>query len=126
MAFGQKTEIGKNTMHIIWNLLLLSLSVFAVSRFLPGIHCKNFGTAVAVAVVYSVINFIFGWLLILISLPAVILTFGLFIFVINAILLSLTNKFVQGFWIDDFGTTIVAAFCITLAHAVLKWIFILK
>jgi len=110
-------------MYILWNLLLLSLAVFAVSRFLPGIRCKNFGTAVAVAVVYSVINFIFGWLLVLISLPAIILTFGLFIFVINAILLSITDKFFQDFQIENFGTTIVAAFCITVAHAVLKWIF---
>lgn len=110
-------------MQIFWNLFLLSLVVFAVSRFLPGIHCKNFGTAVAVAVVYSVINFVMGWFLILISLPAVFLTFGLFIFVINAVLLAITDKLVDGFRIRDFTTTVIAAVFITIAHSVTKSIF---
>ena len=110
-------------MHIIWNLLLLSLAVFAVSKFLPGIRCKNVGTAVAVAVVYSVINFIIGWFLVLISLPAIVLTLGLFIFVINAILLYITDKLIEDYEIVNFGTTIIAAFFITIAHSLLKWIF---
>jgi putative membrane protein len=110
-------------MHFIWNLVLLSFIVFSVSRFLPGIQCKNFGTAVAVAVVYSIINFIFGWLLVLISLPAIFLTLGLFIFVINAVLLYVTDKMIEDYQIDNFGTTVVAAFFITIAHSFLKWIF---
>jgi len=110
-------------MHLIWNLLLLSLAVFAVSKFLPGIRCKNVGTAVAVAVVYSVINFIIGWFLVLISLPAIVLTLGLFIFVINAILLYITDKLIEDYEIVNFGTTIIAALFITIAHSLLKWIF---
>jgi putative membrane protein len=109
--------------HLIWNLLLLSLAVFAVSRFLPGIHCKSFGTAVVVAIVYSIINLFTGWFLVLISLPAIFLTLGLFLFVINAVLLYVTDKLIQDFHIHNFGTTILAAFCITVAHTVLKWIF---
>ena len=110
-------------MHLVWNLLLLSLAVFAVSRFLPGIRCKHFGTAVAVAVVYSIVNFIIGWFLVLISLPAIVLTLGLFLFVINAVLLFVTDKLIEDFEIVDFGTTILAAFLITIAHSILKWIF---
>ncbi|MBW2218233.1 MAG: phage holin family protein [Deltaproteobacteria bacterium] len=110
-------------MHLVWNLLLLSLAVFAVSKFLPGIRCKNFGTAVAVAVVYSIINFFIGWFLVLISLPAIVLTLGLFIFVINALLLYITDKMIEDYEIVNFGTTIIAALFITIAHSLLKWIF---
>lgn len=110
-------------MHIVWNLLLLSIAVFAVSRFLPGIRYKNYGTAIAVAVVYSIINFIFGWLLVLLTLPAIILTLGLFMFVVNAALLYVTDKMIEDYEIQSFGTTVLAAFFITIAHSFLKWVF---
>jgi len=110
-------------MHIVWNLLLLSIAIFAVSRFSPGIRCKNYGTAIAVAVVYSIINFIFGWLLVLLTLPVIILTLGLFMFVINAALLYVTDKLIKDFQIKSFSTTILAAFFITISHSFLKWVF---
>lgn len=110
-------------MSLIWNLLLLSLAVFAVSRFLPGIRCKSIGTAVTVAVVYSIINFFIGWLLVFISLPALVLTLGLFVFIINALLLYITDKLIEDYEIESFGTTIIAAFFITIIHYLLKWIF---
>ena len=82
-------------MSVIWNILLLSVAVFGVSRFMPGIRCKNFGTAIGVAVIYSIINFFIGWLLVLLSLPAILLTLGLFIFVINAVLLYITDQMID-------------------------------
>ncbi|MDQ1270945.1 MAG: putative rane protein, partial [Thermodesulfobacteriota bacterium] len=74
------------------NILILSVAEFLLANFLPGIRVKHFGTAIWVAIVYSLINFFFGWLLILLSLPFIIITFGLFKLVINAVLLWLTNK----------------------------------
>jgi len=55
------------------NLLILSVAVFLVANFLPGIQVKHFGTAIMVAIVYSLVNFFFGWLLIFLSLPFIIL-----------------------------------------------------
>ena len=107
----------------LWNILLLSLAVFLVARIMPGIHLKGFGTAVVVAIVYSLINYLIGWLLLLITLPAVIITFGLFKFVINAFLLWITDKLIDDFEIKGFGITLVAAFFITIADSILKWIF---
>ena len=107
----------------LWSILLLSLTVFLVARLLPGIHLKGFGTAVIVAVVYSLINYLFGWLLLLLTLPAVIITFGLFKFVINAFLLWITDKMIDDFKIEGFGTALIAAFLITLIDSALRWIF---
>ncbi|EMS77777.1 MULTISPECIES: phage holin family protein [Desulfotignum] len=108
-------------MSTLVNILILSIAVFLVANFLPGIRIKNFMTAVIVAIVYSVISFLFGWLLILISLPFIIITFGLFKLVINAILLWGTDKLVQDFKIRDFFTTFIAALCITLVDSFIKW-----
>ncbi len=108
---------------IIVNVLILSVAVFLVSQFLPGIRVKNFTTAILVAVVYSVINFFTGWLLILLTLPFMILTFGLFKLVINAFMLWLTDKLMEDFEIKNLLTTFIAAACITLVDSVIKWVF---
>ncbi len=104
------------------NILILSVAVFLVSQLLPGIHIKGFLTAVGVAIVYSLINFFFGWLFVLLSLPFIIVTFGLFMLVINAFVLWLTDKLVRNFEIQGFGTTIIAAFLITLVDSGIKWL----
>jgi putative membrane protein len=107
----------------LWNTLLLSIAIFLVASLLPGIHLKNFGTSVIVALVYSLINYLIGWLLLLMTLPAVIITFGLFKLVINAFLLWVTNKLIDDFEIEGVGTTLIAAFLITFADSILRWIF---
>ncbi len=110
-------------MHTLWNILLLSVTVFVVAKMLPNIRIKSFLTAVVVAVVYSIINFFVGWLLVLLSLPVMIITFGLFTFVINAILLWVTDQLIEDFEIKGFGTTLLAAFLITIISTLLRWVF---
>jgi putative membrane protein len=111
-------------MSFLLNIILLSVAIFLVAKLLPRIHLKSFGTAVIVSIVYSVINYFIGWLLILLTLPAVIITFGLFKFVINAFLLWMTDQLIEDFEIDGFGTTLAAAFLITVTDSILKWVFL--
>lgn len=110
-------------MSIIINILILSAAVFLVANFLPGIRIKNFMTAIVVALVYSVINFFVGWLLVLLTLPFLIITFGLFKLVINAGLLWVTDQMIEDFEIKDFFTTFIAALCITVVDSIIKWVF---
>lgn len=110
-------------MTIILNLLLKSLAIFAVAKLLPGIQIKNFGTAIIVAIVYSLINLLLGTLLFILALPAIVITFGLFTFIIDAFLLWITDKVIDDFEIDNFVTTILAAFLITVSDGILNWIF---
>ena len=114
---------GYTMTNFLWNILLLSISVFLVAQFLPGIRLKNFGTAVIVAVVYSLISYLIGWLLVFISLPFLFITFGLFKFAINAFLLWLTDKMMEDFDIDGIGTTLLAAILITIMDSIFRWIF---
>ncbi len=108
---------------IIWNLFLLSAAVFMVSSFLPGIRIENYGTAVIVAVVYSIINLLLGWVLVFLSFPLILITFGLFNFVINAFMLWITDKMIDGFEIQGAGTTLLASFLISVTYSVLRFIF---
>ncbi|MBF0388684.1 MAG: phage holin family protein [Desulfamplus sp.] len=108
---------------MIWNIILLSLSVFIVANVLPGIYIKSYWTAFVVAIVYSIVSFFTGWLLIILTLPFMLITFGLFKFVINAFLLFITDKLIEDFKIKDGITTFVAALCISIVDSMLRWIF---
>jgi putative membrane protein len=103
-------------MMFLLNILLLSAAVFVVASLMPAIRIKNYGTALIVALVYSVINFLIGWLLRFLALPFIWITLGLFTFVINAFLLWVTDKLIQDFEIKSIVSTLIAAFLITLIH----------
>lgn len=95
-------------------LLLNALVIFVVARVVPGVRIRGFGTAIAVALVYSVLAVFLKWLLVLLSLPLVIVTFGLFLFVINGVLLWMTDKLVDGLHIKDKTSLALATIGITL------------
>ena len=109
-------------MSVLINIFFLSVAVFVVAQLLPSIHLKNFGTAIVVAIVYSILSFFLGGLLTFLSLPLMFITVGLFKFVINAFLLWLTDLFIKDFKIDGIGAVLLAAFLITLFDALLHWV----
>ena len=85
-----------------FKVLVCSVNVFILEMILPGIEIKDFGTAVAVAIVLSLLDAIVKPLLIILTLPATILTLGLFLFVINAGIILLDAYFVHGFKVENF------------------------
>lgn len=109
-------------MSILMGLFAFSLSVFLVAIFLPSVRVRSFGSAVTVAVVYGVLKFFLHWVLVLVSLPFIIITLGLFLIVINAFLLWLTDKLIDGFEIDSVGSTLVASVLISVLDIVLRWV----
>lgn len=111
-------------MNFLLNILFFSAAVFIVANVMPTIKIKNYWTAVVVAVVYSVINFLVGWLLTILAFPFIVITFGLFTFVVNAILLWLTDKLIDDFEIEGFMSTLIAALLISLINSGLRWMLL--
>ena len=85
-----------------FKVLVCSVNVFILAYILPGIAIVDFFTAIIVAVVLSLLDAIVKPLLIILTLPATILTLGLFLFVINAAIILLDAYFVHGFKVDSF------------------------
>jgi putative membrane protein len=83
-------------------ILVCSVNVFILAYILPGIHIVDFFTAVIVAIVLSLLDAVIKPILILLTLPATILTLGLFLFVINATIILLDAHFVHGFEVRSF------------------------
>jgi putative membrane protein len=105
------------------SLLLGGVAFLIVARILPGFELRGgFGSAVLVAFVYGVIKALLWKLLVILSFPLVLLTLGLFIFVINAFLLWLTDKLVRRLEVRSFGTLILAAVLLSVLDFVFRLI----
>lgn len=90
--------------------LLSALSLLVVAFLLPkGFHLDSPWIALLVAAVLGIANIIVKPLLVLLTLPVTLLTFGIFLFVINAVILLLVSSVVKGFIIDGFATAFFAA-----------------
>ncbi len=92
---------------MIWAWLLNSVSVYATASLLKGVEIKNFWSAVFVAALLALINVLVKPILLFLSLPITIITFGLFVWVINAALIMLVDALVEGFKVKNFGWAIL-------------------
>ena len=106
----------------VLDVLILSTSVFLVTRILSSITVKNFTTAVLVALVYGILKTLLTGILVFFSLPFMILSLGLFLFVINAVLLWMTNLLIKNFEVKGCFSTVIAAFLITVIDILLHWL----
>jgi putative membrane protein len=107
---------------VVW--LINSLALLTVAYVLPGIKVADFTTAMIAAVVLGLVNAVIRPILILLTLPATILTLGLFIFVINGLLFwfvgsTLQGFSVSGFWWGFFGAIVYSIVSWALASVVL-------
>jgi putative membrane protein len=105
-------------MHFITQTLVTAFSLILIARVLPGITFSGLGALIITAVVLGILNALVRPLLVILTLPITIVTLGLFLFVINGILLYATSLFVSGFAVANLFTAVVAS----LAIAVISFI----
>ena len=89
-------------MNFLIRVLVVAAVSFGLAHLLGGVHVTDFWTALVFAVVLALLNMFIKPLLILFTLPVTFITLGLFLFVINALVVLLASKFVDGFSIDNF------------------------
>lgn len=98
---------------IILRWILSALTVMLVAYLVPGIGVSNFYAALLVALFLGLLNALIRPILILLTLPITVLSLGLFVFVINALILLVVSSIVKGFEVSGFSTA--------LAGAVILW-----
>ena len=111
-------------MRLLLQWILYALSFMIVSKLLPGFHVRDFGSALVVAVVYGVLHILLFRVLVFLAFIPVFLTFGLFIFVINAFLLFLTDALLEQFEIDSIPTALVGAVLLTILNGIWRWLLL--
>ncbi len=93
--------------------LILTLAMMAIPYVIPGFIVDSWQQALLAAAVIGLLNIIVKPLFIILTLPITILSLGLFLFFINPILLMLTDYFVPGLIIENFGTAFWAGLILT-------------
>jgi putative membrane protein len=106
-------------MRLILRLLVTAAVAFILARILSGVHVDDYWTAIIFSIVLGLLNIFLKPLLILFTLPLTLLTFGLFLFIINTITVLLASAWVKGFKIDSFGWGLLFSFLLTLITSAL-------
>lgn len=108
---------------LVANWLVRTAAILVVSYLGLGIHVSGVITAVIAAVVLSLVDLIIRPLLIALTLPVTVLTFGLFIFVVNGVMLLIVSLFVPGFSVLGLGGAMIASVVIGIVGTLLERLF---
>jgi putative membrane protein len=106
-------------MGILINWLVTTLAVLIAAYLLPGVAVKNFVAGLLTALVLGLVNAILRPVLVILTLPLTVVTLGLFIFVINALLVLLTSAVVPGFEVRSFGWALLFSLLFSIVSFVL-------
>lgn len=102
-------------------ILLNSVLFLFLSWLMPSFHVEDFGAALIASFVLALVNILVRPILYILTLPATILTLGLFSFILNALMLLLVNKMTgTGFEITGFGQALLIAILMAILNVILN------
>lgn len=110
-------------MSTIVNFLIYVAAVYISALIVPGIKIKGWGTAVLVGLLLVLARYTVEPILVLLTLPVTILTLGLFLIVINALVIKIVAALVDDFRVDGFLSAVLYAVVLAAVNAALQWIF---
>lgn len=99
--------------------LVLTVAVWVATRLVPGVEYEGWASLLLAAMVLGFLNSLVKPVLLVLSLPFVIMTFGLFVLIINALVLMLASKLVEGFHVAGFWPAMGASLIISLVSMLL-------
>ncbi len=106
-------------MNFILKIVLSAVAVLLIANFLPGVTVVNFTNAVIVAVVLALLKVTIKPLLIILTLPVTIITLGLFLLVINALIILLADNLIDGFHVTGFWVALLFSLILSLFESIL-------
>ena len=104
-------------MKLLLRILITSTLVMFISYLMKGVVVDEFSTALIVAIVLGLLNFFVKPVLVLFTLPVTVFTLGLFLLVINAIIILMCDHFVDGFDVNGFWTALFFSIILSLSQS---------
>ena len=101
-------------------VLITGIAVFLAVMVVPGLEVGSFGAGLAAVLVLTFLNLLVRPILLVLTLPLIVLSLGLFLIVVNALLLELTAYFVRGFSVTGFWPAVGGAVVISLVTMILN------
>lgn len=104
-------------MRYLVRLILSGVAVYLLAYLLPGVHVGDYIDALVVALVISLLNIFVRPVLVFLTIPATIVTLGLFLLVINAIIIWLTHLMLDSFSVDNFWWALLFSVLLSVLNA---------
>lgn len=111
-------------MMLIARWVLNAAALLLVAYFYPGVVVESFLAALLAALVLGLVNAVIRPILVILTLPATILTLGLFIFVINALLFWFVAEIVHGFRVTGFGAALLGSILYSVITLLTSWLLL--
>lgn len=106
-------------MRLILRILLTAFIVVALANLLPGVAVESYFTGIIIAIVLGLMNILVKPVLILFTLPVTVVTFGLFLLVINALIILMVTGVVGGFYVDGFWWALLFSLLLSFCQSIL-------
>ena len=109
-------------MRLLVRWLINAVSLLIVAYIVPGFELHGLGAALIAAVIFGVVNATLGLVLKVVTFPLTILSFGLFLIVINAIMLKMAASVTPGFAVHTWTAALIGAIVLSLVSTFLHWL----
>ena len=110
----------QNGTNFLIRLLITTLAIILTSYLLPGVHIENFVSAIILSLLLALLNVTLKPLLIIITIPVTFFTLGLFLLVINALIILLADAIVPGFIVDGFWWAMAFSLVLWIINSILR------
>jgi len=107
-------------MDFIIRLVISALAVILSAYILPGVSVKSFWTALWIALILTLLNVFITPIMVFLTIPITIITFGLFLFVINAVVILIASALISGFQVNGFIWALVYSIILTIVSYILE------
>ncbi len=102
-------------MRTITKFILIALAVMGIAWLIPGVEVISFTSALWVTLVLTILNLIVRPILIVLTIPVTIFTFGLFLLVINGLMIWMASSWIRGFFVETFWKAILFSILLSAA-----------
>ena len=106
-------------MNLLFRIIITAISAIIAAYILPGVEIADFTTAIIVAAVLAVLNGILKPILVVLTIPITVFTFGLFLLVINAGMIMLAGHFVKDFYVANFWWALLFSIILSVISSLL-------
>jgi putative membrane protein len=109
-------------MKLLLRWLISAISLLVVGYFVPGFHLNGFLAALLAAVIVGFVNATLGTILKFLTFPLTVFTLGLFLIVVNAVLLKMAAAVTPGFEISSWTAALIGALLLSIVSTFLNWL----
>lgn len=107
---------------LLFQWFLYAVALLVVSRIVPGFHVRGLWPALIAALVIGLLNVTLGFFLKVVTFPLTILTLGIFLLVINGLMILIASHIVRGFDVRGFLPAFWGAVVLAVLHMIIRWI----